>query len=338
MKPKSPMTRTLSFLLALAMCVPMLFALTSSASAASSQILYGLGTNAGRGNLNSGYSFPAHKSTVSVGEQLYINVAATEDIKLKSIEAYIAMNNGPYTLVGKETATNYLRWSSFSYKPTSAGTITLLVRVYYTDGRVAQGSTNVTVTGVPTSTAFSPVWPAQSANYISTLFYYWNGGSPSAHGTRSNKYNAIDIAGSGNIFATESGTVISAGWQSGGFGNAVVIKHANGLYSLYGHLASINVKAGQSVTRGQVIGLMGSTGNSSGTHLHFEMYNPSNYSEVVNPWVNYFQGKVSVVVGGNSRKANASFPSDSASKAWVNYLDTYGTKRSDGDYNLYKIS
>lgn len=334
MKTKTNMTRALSFILALALCVPMLLALTSPASAATSQISYGLGTSACQGNLNSGYSFPAHKSTVSVGQQLYINVAATSDIKLKSIEAYISVNGGSYTLVGKETATNYLRWSSFSYKPTSAGTITLLVRVYYTDGKSAQGSTNVTVTGASTSTAFSPIWPAQSANYISTLYYYWNGGNPSAHGTRSNKYNAIDIAGSGNILATESGTVVSAGWQSGGFGNAVVIKHSNGLYSLYGHLASVSVKAGQSVTRGQVIGVMGSTGNSSGTHLHFEMYNPSNYSEVINPWVSYFQGKVIVVVGGNSRKANASFSSDSASKAWVNYLDTYGTRRSDGDYQL----
>ena len=326
----TPLARVLSFLLTLALCVPMLLSLASPASAADSRIIFGIGTTACQGNLSS-YSFPACTSTASTGNQLYINVAATSDIKLKSIEAYASVNNGSYILVGRETAQNYLRWSSFPYQPSSSGNITFLVRVYYTNGKSAQGTTNVTVTGAPT---FSPVWPAQSANYISTLYYYWNGGSPSAHGTRSNRYNAIDIAGSGNIFATESGTVVSAGWQTGGFGNAVVIKHTNGLYSLYAHLASVSVSAGQSVTRGQAIGVMGSTGNSSGTHLHFEMYNPSNSSQVINPWVTYFQGKVSVVVGGNSRRANASFPSDSASKAWVSYLDTYGTKRSNGDYQL----
>ena len=337
MKTKTHMTRTLSFLLALALCIPMLLALATPAFAATSQIVFSLGTSACHGNLSS-YSLPAHNSKVSVGQQLYINVAATSDIKLKSIEAYISVNGGAYTLAGTDSAVNYMRWTYFKYQPTSPGTIELLVRVYYTNGKSAQGTTTVTVTEASASTAFSPVWPAQSANYISTLYYYWNSGSPSAHSTRSNKYNAIDIAGSGNILATESGTVVSAGWQSGGFGNAVVIKHTNGLYSLYGHLASVSVSAGQSVTRGQVIGVMGSTGNSSGTHLHFELYNPSNYSQVINPWVNYFQDKVSVVVGGNSRKANASFSSDSASKAWVNYLDKYGIKRNDGDYNLYKIS
>lgn len=333
MKTKTHKTRALSFLLALTLCIPMLLALAAPASAATSRISFGIGTNACQGNLSS-YSFPAHKSTVSVGQQLYINVAATSDIKLKSIEAYISANGGAYTLVGKEVANNYMRWACFKYRPTSSGSITLLVRAYYTNGKSAQGTTKITVTNPSASAAFNPVWPAQSANYISTLYYYWNGGSPSAHGTRSNRYNAIDIAGSGNILAAESGTVVSSGWQSGGFGNAVVIKHANGLYSLYGHLASVSVSAGQSVTKGQMIGVMGNTGDSKGTHLHFELYNPSNYSQVINPWVNYFQGKVSVIVGGNSRRANASFSSDSASQAWVSYLDAYGTRRNDGDYQL----
>lgn len=335
MKIRTYTTQALSFLLALALCVPMLLALAAPASAATttSRISYGFGISACKGNL-SDYIFPAHNSKVSVGQQLYINVAATSDKKLKTIEAYVSSNGGAYTLVGKESASNYMRWAYFPYKPTTAGTLTLLVRVYYTNGKSAQGTTTVTVSGTPASAAFSPVWPAQNANYISTLYYYWNGGRPSAHGTRTNRYNAIDIAGSGNILAVESGTVVSAGWDNSGFGNCIVIQHSNGLYSLYGHLASVSVRAGQSVSKGQVIGVMGSTGNSSGRHLHFELYDPSNRSQVINPWVTYYQGKVSVIVGGNSRRANASFPSDSASRAWVNYLDTYGARRNDGDYQL----
>lgn len=335
MKTKSRLTKTFSFFLTLALCVPMFLALAAPASAATttSRISFGLGTSACKGN-RSDCTFPAHNSKVSVGQQLYINVAATSDIKLKSIEAYTSVNSEEYTLVGRETATNYMRWAYFPYEPTTAGTVTLLVRVYYTNGKSAQGTTTVNVTGTSASPVFSPVWPAQSANYISTLYYYWNGGNPSAHGTRSNRYNAIDIAGSGNVLAAESGTVVSAGWDGSGFGYAITIRHANGMYSLYGHLSSISVYADQLVTKGEVIGVMGSTGNSSGTHLHFELYNPSNRAQVINPWVAYYQGKVAGIVGGNSHRANTSFPSDPASQAWVSYLDNYGKRRSDGDYQL----
>lgn len=139
------------------------------------------------------------------------------------------------------------------------------------------------------SYSFNPVWPCKNANYISTLYRYYNSGNPKNHGVRSNIYNAFDVAGSygDTIYAVEKGTVVDKGYQSSGFGYYVVIKHQNGLYSLYGHLkSSANVSVGSSVSRKQVIGYMGSTGNSSGTHLHFELYNPNNYGKVINPWAN----------------------------------------------------
>ena len=58
---------------------------------------------------------------------------------------------------------------------------------------------------------------------------------------------------------------------SGTYGNRIVINHNNGFTTLYGHLSSINVEVGQVVEKGSVIGIMGSTGNSTGTHLHFEV-------------------------------------------------------------------
>jgi LysM repeat protein len=83
----------------------------------------------------------------------------------------------------------------------------------------------------------------------------------------------VDIGGAeGNpIYATDSGVVVYAGWSSYGYGYLIVIDHGNGWQSAYGHLSAVAVRCGQSVYQGGYIGAMGSTGNSSGPHLHFEL-------------------------------------------------------------------
>jgi len=73
------------------------------------------------------------------------------------------------------------------------------------------------------------------------------------------------------IYATGDGKVIESGWNSGGFGNHVVIDHGYGLISIYGHLSEIKVPEGINVNRGDLIGLSGSTGTSSGPHLHYQI-------------------------------------------------------------------
>ncbi|HEY3672948.1 MAG TPA: M23 family metallopeptidase [Acidimicrobiia bacterium] len=73
------------------------------------------------------------------------------------------------------------------------------------------------------------------------------------------------------IKAAGTGMILTAGFNSGGYGNMTLINHGNGLSTLYGHQSSIIVSAGQSVTQGQVIGYVGSTGKSTGCHLHFEV-------------------------------------------------------------------
>ena len=87
-------------------------------------------------------------------------------------------------------------------------------------------------------------------------------------------HNGIDIANSTGtpIRAAAAGTVIhaSSGWN-GGYGTSVKIKHSNGYVTHYAHLSSISVKVGQKVSAGQTIGAMGSTGSSTGPHLHFEV-------------------------------------------------------------------
>ncbi|HEY9368217.1 LysM peptidoglycan-binding domain-containing M23 family metallopeptidase [Streptomyces sp.] len=91
------------------------------------------------------------------------------------------------------------------------------------------------------------------------------------------------MASSGtNVRAVGAGTVVSAGW-GGAYGNEVVIQHADGSYSQYAHLSSLAVSAGESVRGGQQIGLSGSTGNSSGPHLHFEIRTGPSYGSDVDP-------------------------------------------------------
>lgn len=97
-------------------------------------------------------------------------------------------------------------------------------------------------------------------------------------------HSGIDYAGptGDDFWAAGDGVVVSAGWR-GGYGNAVVIDHGGGLATLYAHASALVVRSGQRVTRGQVIGRVGSTGYSTGPHLHFEVRedgepkNPDNY-------------------------------------------------------------
>jgi murein DD-endopeptidase MepM/ murein hydrolase activator NlpD len=94
----------------------------------------------------------------------------------------------------------------------------------------------------------------------------------------------IDIAGrlGDSLFATDNGVIVYAGWNDWGYGNVVVIDHGNGWQSLYAHLSALNVACGSFVYQGMTIGFMGSTGNSTGPHLHFEMM--SEQFGRPNPW------------------------------------------------------
>ena len=71
------------------------------------------------------------------------------------------------------------------------------------------------------------------------------------------------------VIAPANGTVIKAGYN-GGYGNMVEIDHGNGLTSRYGHMSKIDAEVGETITRGTVLGYIGSTGRSTGPHLHFE--------------------------------------------------------------------
>ena len=113
------------------------------------------------------------------------------------------------------------------------------------------------------------IWPTPSCTTNSSA-YGWR--IHPIYGTR--KFHAgedIPASMGADILAAATGKVVTAGWVSG-YGNYTVIDHGGGLMTAYGHQSSILVSVGQTVTQGQLIGKVGSTGNSTGPHLHFEVY------------------------------------------------------------------
>ncbi|MEU6369175.1 M23 family metallopeptidase [Streptomyces sp. NPDC046931] len=115
-------------------------------------------------------------------------------------------------------------------------------------------------------------------SYVSTG--YKSGGSLWSSGT----HTGIDFhAATGTpVHAVGSGTVVEIGW-GGAYGNQIVIKMNDGTYTQYGHLSSIGVSVGQSVTPGRQIGLSGATGNTTGPHLHFEARTSQEYGSDIDP-------------------------------------------------------
>lgn len=124
------------------------------------------------------------------------------------------------------------------------------------------------ITGSPLGGGGWFIWPTDN-RYLSGNDY-WSG------------HLAIDIAAATGhpIYAADSGVVVLAGWM-GGYGNVVMIDHMNGYHTLYAHLSSININCGSNAFQGTVIGRAGSTGNSTGPHLHFEVRYLGGF---INPW------------------------------------------------------
>lgn len=129
-------------------------------------------------------------------------------------------------------------------------------RPVYSSPSLARGPSSSATFSAPGGANF--IWPTQGG--ITQYFAWYHQGADIAN------RNAPGVV------ASDGGTVIVAGWPDNyGFGNRVVIDHGNGYQTLYAHLSNIYVSSGQKVSRGEVVGQMGSTGRSTGTHLHFEI-------------------------------------------------------------------
>ncbi|MEH1903150.1 MAG: M23 family metallopeptidase [Nostoc sp.] len=138
------------------------------------------------------------------------------------------------------------------------GLISLTVVLSTTTSALTQlaGDSPIGQTPIPASNL---IWPTQG--FIS-------------QGFRKYQHEGIDIAGAAGtpIVAAASGTVVKAGWDDWGLGNAITIKHLDGSITVYGHNRRLLVSKGQQVIQGQIIAEMGSTGNSTAPHLHFEVH------------------------------------------------------------------
>ncbi|MFJ7725862.1 peptidoglycan DD-metalloendopeptidase family protein [Neobacillus sp. NPDC097160] len=115
---------------------------------------------------------------------------------------------------------------------------------------------------IPSRGEGSFAWPTVGGYVSSQMGYRWG-----------KMHKGIDIARPSDrtIKAADNGVVVSAGWD-GGYGNKIIIDHQNGYRTLYGHMSSLSVTAGQTVSKGTAIGVMGATGDATGIHLHFEVY------------------------------------------------------------------
>jgi murein DD-endopeptidase MepM/ murein hydrolase activator NlpD len=102
-------------------------------------------------------------------------------------------------------------------------------------------------------------WPTNGRAI--TQYYGWN-------------HTGVDIDGdfTSPLYASYDGVVTTAGWNTGGYGLQILIKHPNGMTTRYAHASKLFVKVGSEVKRGEVIAMMGSTGRSTGSHLHYEVY------------------------------------------------------------------
>ncbi|KOV68461.1 M23 family metallopeptidase [Streptomyces sp. MMG1121] len=145
------------------------------------------------------------------------------------------------------------------------------------------GATAVVGTGVASAAPSAVSWVDPVKKYTRSAGFMQSGAMWQA------KHSGQDYAvpTGTEVVAVHGGAVVKAGANGAGdgpaYGNAVVIKHGGGQYSQYAHLSRIDVKAGQVVKTGQRIALSGSTGNSTGPHLHFEIRTTPNYGSAVDP-------------------------------------------------------
>lgn len=180
---------------------------------------------------------------------------------------YVKENGNQYTIANAEGFSIYqankMGWSSYGDKNYVSNVLKFIM-----PGDSDLGSGNILEDDILKGYEGKMLHPTNGIGRVTSEFGY------RIHpiSGRQSLHTGIDIGGNNkaNIYASEGGTVIQAGWN-GGYGNSIMIDHGNGLVTLYGHCSSLNVSLGSKVRKGQKIGSVGSTGNSTGPHLHFEV-------------------------------------------------------------------
>ena len=214
--------------------------------------------------------------TLQEGQQLITSVSSPELLKVEVIERQTYTVDVPYETSTSESD-EYDFGETVVTSPGENGIQELTQDVVYVDGSVTATNivkvetlkepvTEYVVKGTRLKSGMTAaygsgewMWPVPGYTYVSRWMSSYHKGADicAPYGTP--------------IYAADSGVVVTAGYHYS-YGNYVIIDHGNGWRTLYGHMSALGCSVGQAVQRGQVIGYVGSTGNSTGNHCHFEMY------------------------------------------------------------------
>lgn len=240
----------------------------------------------------------ARKNDMKTKDVLAGNPGATEDTMIKPGQVIKLVAVNPYMTVvskGTYTTTETIPFDVVSKTDTSLGTGQTVVKQQGSDGskvvtyayerkngkdlsksvvteKVVKESVTQVVAKGPAA-RITVAYASRGSGNVPALSWPIQGHINSYYGSRWGSFHSgVDIAGDvGDPYvAAAAGTVISAGWD-GGYGKMILIDHGNGVMTRYAHSSQILISVGQRVAKGQTIGLVGATGNTTGPHLHFEV-------------------------------------------------------------------
>lgn len=252
----------------------------------------------------------ARKNDMKTKDVLAGNPGATEDTVLQPGQVIKLVSVTPYLTVlskGTYTTTEVIPFNVVSNTDYNLGTGQTVVKQQGSDGSKVvtyayerKNGKDVSKAAVEEKVVKEPVtqvvargpaarvtvaYASRGSGNVPSLIWPLRGRINSYYGSRWGSFHTgIDIAGdTGDPYvAAAAGTVVAAGWD-GGYGRMILIDHGNGVMTRYAHSSKLLVSVGQQVSKGQTIGLVGSTGNTTGPHLHFEVIsngtalNPLNY-------------------------------------------------------------
>jgi murein DD-endopeptidase MepM/ murein hydrolase activator NlpD len=200
--------------------------------------------------------------------------ALRENLTVETVERQIEQTAIPYEVLYEETETRPLGEQSVKVNGVEGARVTETVIVRH-DGEEVSRNKSETVLSAPVNEVILVGTYAESIPWDGEEFMNPVSGTlTSKMGWRWGRiHKGIDIgAPMGEpVYASKGGVVIAAGYNEGGYGNMVEIDHLDGSMTLYAHLSAISVEEGQEVLAGELVGLVGSTGRSTGPHLHFEV-------------------------------------------------------------------
>lgn len=224
------------------------------------------------------------KEKAAIGEVENVGISAAQYAQIKSAASGVTYEKGKsgakLAAVAKVVSQNTASYAEYSAVMHALG-YKKIDGLYTSGGKLPEdkaASTGIDVNRASQQTSSAGfVNPTTASNSVVTSGYGGRNAPKTSGGYGSSNHDGIDIGGSGGSLDGQAagsiggGKVIAVGYDAGGYGNYVEIDHGDGYTSLYGHLQKATVKQGDTISAGQQVGVIGSTGNSSGPHLHLRV-------------------------------------------------------------------